>query len=57
MADGELAFDLQSYDEEENRQERMVDPVKQSVLERVVAKLQAEFRFPGGASVIPGVLG
>jgi hypothetical protein len=44
--DRELALDLEPHQQEEDREERIVDPVPQRHPERCVRKLDAERRFP-----------
>ena len=45
-ADGEFALDLQANDQEENGQQRVVDPVRKRHFERMGAKGEAQRHFP-----------
>ena len=46
MADGELALDLEADDQEEDRQQAVVDPVPQRHAEAGVAEREAEMAAP-----------
>ena len=46
VPNGELAFDLEPHDQEEHREQRVVDPVQQRHAEIRRAETQAQRRLP-----------